>query len=142
VIPTNNVPIRLLESSLYCDDLDRATHFYRDLLALRVLVVSDRLVALDAGQHTVLLLFRRGASATGVALSPESRLPPHDGAGPLHLAFAVAASELAGWETRLAAAGVAIEQRTTWPRGGTSIYFRDPDGHLIELATPGVWEIY
>jgi len=27
-------------------------------------------------------------------------------------------------------------------RGGHSIYFRDPDGHLLELATPGLWAIY
>ena len=29
-----------------------------------------------------------------------------------------------------------------WERGGQSIYFRDPDGHLVELATPGIWAIY
>jgi catechol 2,3-dioxygenase-like lactoylglutathione lyase family enzyme len=29
-----------------------------------------------------------------------------------------------------------------WPRGGESIYFRDPDGHLVELATPGLWDNY
>ena len=23
-----------------------------------------------------------------------------------------------------------------------SIYFRDPDGHLLELATPGLWSVY
>lgn len=27
-------------------------------------------------------------------------------------------------------------------RGGCSVYFRDPDGHLLELATPGVWINY
>ena len=37
---------------------------------------------------------------------------------------------------------IAIEGRTTWKRGGESIYFRDPDGHLLELATPGLWAIY
>jgi len=28
------------------------------------------------------------------------------------------------------------------PRGGTSLYFRDPNGHMLELATPGLWSIY
>ena len=52
------------------------------------------------------------------------------------------ADELAEWEARLAAHGIAIEGRTKWSRGGESIYFRDPDGHLLELATPGLWAIY
>ena len=42
----------------------------------------------------------------------------------------------------LAANGLAIEEEREWPRGGTSLYFRDPDGHLLEVATPGVWSIY
>jgi hypothetical protein len=29
-----------------------------------------------------------------------------------------------------------------WPEGSTSIYFRDPDGHLLELVTPGLWPNY
>ncbi len=36
----------------------------------------------------------------------------------------------------------AIEGATSWSRGGRSIYFRDPDGHLLELATPGLWSVY
>ena len=42
----------------------------------------------------------------------------------------------------MAAQGIAIEGRTKWSRGGESVYFRDPDGHLLELATPGLWAIY
>jgi catechol 2,3-dioxygenase-like lactoylglutathione lyase family enzyme len=60
----------------------------------------------------------------------------------VHIAFSIAAGELAAWETQLAKAGVEIEGRTKWPRGGESIYFRDPDGHLVELATPGLWPGY
>jgi hypothetical protein len=26
--------------------------------------------------------------------------------------------------------------------GGASLYSRDPDGHLLELITPGCWAIY
>jgi catechol 2,3-dioxygenase-like lactoylglutathione lyase family enzyme len=58
------------------------------------------------------------------------------------LAFAVDTDELDAWEARLAAAGVAIESRIAWARGGRSIYFRDPEGHSVELATPGVWPTY
>ena len=43
---------------------------------------------------------------------------------------------------RLKAEDIAIEGRTKWPPGGESIYFRDPDGHLLELATPGLWPGY
>jgi catechol 2,3-dioxygenase-like lactoylglutathione lyase family enzyme len=73
---------------------------------------------------------------------PGGTIPPHDGRGPLHVAFAIAAEELPVWEARLLRHEIAIEGRTEWPRGGYSIYFRDPDGHLLEFATPGLWEIY
>jgi catechol 2,3-dioxygenase-like lactoylglutathione lyase family enzyme len=73
---------------------------------------------------------------------PGGTIPPHDGHGPVHLAFSIAAAERETWESRLNEAGIAIEGRTRWPRGGESIYFRDPDGHLLELATPGLWPGY
>jgi catechol 2,3-dioxygenase-like lactoylglutathione lyase family enzyme len=137
------VPVvhRVLETALYVDDLDRALAFYRDLLGLRVLVEGPRLVAMDAGESTVLLLFRRGATVEGVDL-PSGKIPPHDGHGPVHVAFAVAAAELAAWEQHLRGHGVEIEARATWDAGGRSIYFRDPDGHSLELATPGTWATY
>ena len=126
---------RVLETALYVDDLDRAVRFYSDVLQLRALVRDDRLCALDVGAgRSILLLFRRGASL--------QKSTPHDGTGPVHAAFAIPASELSYWEERLTAHKISIEERTTWPRGGLSIYFRDPDGHLLELATPGVWETY
>ena len=39
-------------------------------------------------------------------------------------------------------AALRSKARTSWSRGGRSIYFRDPDGHLLELATPGLWAVY
>jgi catechol 2,3-dioxygenase-like lactoylglutathione lyase family enzyme len=82
----------------------------------------------------VLLLFKKGGSR-------EMR-SPHDGEGELHLAFAIRADELAGWEAWLAENGIAVEEEHMWELGGRSFYFRDPDRHLIEIATPGVWSIY
>jgi catechol 2,3-dioxygenase-like lactoylglutathione lyase family enzyme len=88
-----------------------------------------------------LLLFRKG-STTETAVLPGGTIPPHDGSGRIHLAFAIPATELDPWRKRLQAHGVLIEGEVKWPRGGTSLYFRDPDGHLVELATPGLWSTY
>ncbi len=132
---------RVIETSLYVDDLDRAAQFYEDVLGLTALTSDARFRAYDVGGKSVLLIFRRGFTLETVRM-PGGTIPPHDGHGPLHIAFAVGADELADWEKRLGEHRVAIEGRTKWSRGGVSIYFRDPDGHLLELATPGLWAIY
>jgi catechol 2,3-dioxygenase-like lactoylglutathione lyase family enzyme len=67
---------------------------------------------------------------------------PHHGDGELHLAFAIRAEKLTAWEDWLAKNGIAVEEKRAWELGGQSIYFRDPNRHLIEIATPGVWSIY
>ena len=126
----------VLETSLYVDDLDRATRFYQELFGFSLMVGDERIRALAVRPGQVLLLFKRGAS-----IAPE-QFPTHDGSGPLHLAFSIAASEYSAWEARLKQMGIAIEAAKQWPAGGRSLYFRDPDHHLLELATPGVWEIY
>ena len=132
---------RVLETCLYVDDLDRAARFYEQVLELKALTADARFRAYDVGGKSVLLLFRRGFTLETVRM-PGGTIPPHDGHGPLHMAFAVGADTLPQWEERLAAQGIVIEGRTTWSRGGLSIYFRDPDGHLLELATPGLWATY
>ena len=132
---------RILETALYVDDLEESVRFYEGVMGLKAISRGDRLVALDAGEGTVLLLFQRGATMAGASF-PGGRIPPHDGAGPAHFAFAVAAEDLDLWRVHLAGSDVEIESEVKWDRGGASLYFRDPDGHSVELATPGVWEIY
>jgi catechol 2,3-dioxygenase-like lactoylglutathione lyase family enzyme len=132
---------RVLETVLYVGDFERACAFYEEVLGLACIHTDQRLHAYDVGGQGVLLLFRRGQSLHTIEL-PGGTIPPHDGSGPTHIAFAIPADELPAWEARLVTAGVAIEGRTRWPRGGHSIYFRDPDGHLLELATPGLWVGY
>jgi len=132
---------RVLETALDCTDLPTSARFYTALLDVTPMVDTDRLVAIDAGEGTVLLLFQRGLSAEPVVL-PGGVIPPHDAGGPGHLAFAIDASALDAWLARLASLGIALESRVTWDRGGTSLYFRDPDGRSVELATPGLWPSY
>ena len=131
----------ILETALYVEDLDRARRFFQGIFGLSELYCDRRMCALSVAPHNVLLLFVQGESNETVAL-PGGTIPPHDGGGRVHVAFAIPAQDLAAWESRLTENDVAIEGRTRWPRGGTSIYFRDPDGHLLELATPGLWATY
>ena len=83
----------------------------------------------------------RGSTAAAVDL-PGGRIPGHGGGGALHCALAIAAADLPAWEARLSAAAIPIEARMDWPQGSISLYFRDPDGHLLELATPGLWPVW
>ena len=131
----------ILETALYVATLPRARAFYEGVIGLSPVFADDRMSAYPVGARNVLLLFLRGATAKPIAL-PGGVIPPHDGAGALHFAFTIAAGDLAAWEARLAVAGVEVESRITWPRGNTSLSFRDPDGNLAELATPGLWDIW
>jgi catechol 2,3-dioxygenase-like lactoylglutathione lyase family enzyme len=134
-------PRRVLETAVYCDDLPRTTGFYRDLLATDPMLAVERVVAFDAGEGTVLLLFQRGASDQSFHTSGGA-VPGHTSTGPAHIAFAIDKADVSTWLERLETLHIAIESRVDWPRGGHSIYFRDPDGRSVELATPGTWASY
>lgn len=131
----------ILETALYADDPAVTAAFYRRVFGLGTLLESDRLIALDAGGRSVLLLFRRGTTEEPVA-TEGGVIPGHSGGAPTHFAFSIATDEVGPWRERLAAEGVAIESEVDWPHGARSLYFRDPDGNLGELVSPGLWAIY
>jgi catechol 2,3-dioxygenase-like lactoylglutathione lyase family enzyme len=131
----------VLETCLYCDDIPAAHAFYARVFSLTAMVVEERIVALDAGPGHVLILFKRGGTMRPVPVAG-SFIPPHDGSGPQHFAFAIADAAYDDWKRHLAEEGVAVESEIEWPQGGRSLYFRDPDGHLGELATAGLWRNY
>ena len=132
----------MLEFGLYVKDVSRASAFYHRLFGFPVLVSQERIAALDVEERQVLLLFKHGASSQPMTAPGGGLLPPHDGQGTSHLAFAIQESDVPQWEQWLREQDVEVESEIEWERGGRSLYFRDPDGHLLELVTPGVWETY
>jgi catechol 2,3-dioxygenase-like lactoylglutathione lyase family enzyme len=125
----------ILESSLYVHNVARSARFYEKIFGFQVITdFGERGCALKAGIHQVLLLFAKNGS--------RAMQTPHYGDGELHVAFAIGTGELTTWEDWLAENDIAVEEKRSWELGGQSIYFRDPDRHLIEIATPGVWSIY
>jgi len=131
----------VVETCLYVDDLERAARFYEDVLEFKRLIGDERFCALSVADRSVLLLFVKGATMEAVHTAG-GLIPPHDGNGNQHVAFAIPGLAEAAWQRRLRDRGIPIESTVDWPRGGRSIYFRDPDQHLLELITPGCWSIY
>ena len=132
----------MLEFSLYVKDVSRASAFYQRLFGFPVLVSTERIAALDVEGKQILLLFKHGASSEPMTGPGGALLPPHDGEGTSHLAFAIQERDVQQWEQWLREQDVEVESEIEWERGGRSLYFRDPDGHLLEIVTPGVWETY
>ncbi len=130
---------RILETCLYVADLDRAEGFYRELFGFERLLRDERMCALAIPGRQVLLLFRRGGSVAP-SDTPFGTIPPHDGHGTQHLCFSVTHAGLEQWSSHLARSGIAIESRLDWSKGGSSLYFRDPDGHSLEVGTCGLWQ--
>ncbi len=132
----------VLETQLWVEDLERSLRFYQEVFGCQQIDGGpDRLIALSIEDRQVLLLAKKGASKEPTVL-PGGTIPPIDGEGPSHLAFSISPDQLATWEEWLGEKNIAIESKVSWVRGGTSLYFRDPDGHLLELGTPGIWTIY
>jgi catechol 2,3-dioxygenase-like lactoylglutathione lyase family enzyme len=131
----------ILETAIYVADLAKSRYFYQRLFDFTMFLQDDRMIALGTPGRQVLLLFRIG-STEHPAPTPFGTIPPHGATGPQHIAFGIPREQIDDWTERLADQGVAIESRLEWPSGSIALYFRDPDGHSLELATPGLWPNY
>jgi glyoxylase I family protein len=113
--------MRIHHVALRVSDCERAAEFYSRVLGL---AERRRLLAEDGALRAIWL------EADGVLLMLERALRGgvnDTGSGHL-LAFAV--EDLGEWESRLAAAHVAVEDRTAH-----TLYVRDPDGHRVGLSS-------
>ena len=130
---------RILETVLYAENLDDTAAFYE-----RVLQLQPR--AREAGRHVffrcgegMFLLFNPKNTESHQVIIGSAEVPLHGSHGPGHVAFRMEEAEIPAWRAWLGEQGVHIESEVTWPQGGHSLYFRDPAGNVVELATPRIW---
>ncbi|MGH6925451.1 MAG: VOC family protein [Propylenella sp.] len=135
-------PIRgVLETAIYVDDLHRAHAFYGGVLGLERVLNTPRMLTYAVTPGQVLLVFKRGMTKED-SKSAGGMVPGHHSEGPAHFAFAIGAEDYEVWKAHLTAAGIAIRSEVAWSPGGKSLYFDDPDGNVVEMATPGLWPNY
>lgn len=136
----------------------KSTIFYQDVLGLTAQLKTPRLTVFPLGT-TTLILFQLGLTASDSS-SVRGIVPGHgpdertvgtlmevcDNAsfrGELHTHYCLAASskdEVDKWEEYLRSEGVVMRGFMNWERGGKSVYFEDPDGHVGEIGSQGIWE--
>lgn len=123
--------------TLICRDLARTTAFYRDLLGLALVHEG----ANDDDASARHYWFGDPGAAPGTLLSflEYPTLPEGvTGTGSTHhLALAVeSAEEQVAWRDYLRGQGIQCTE--VFDRGHfRSLYLRDPDGHIVEIATRG-----
>jgi lactoylglutathione lyase len=136
----------LFETHLDVIDLDRSVGFYGAVLGLEVALRREEVDATRADAHSLgarrfalLWVGGPGHAMLGLWERPRERVVPQ------HLAFEVGLQELPDLVARLEQRGIEFrdffQQRTTVPTvfgfiPAASIYFDDPDGHVLELLAP------
>ena len=123
--------------TLLCSSLEASTVFYRDVLGMKMLkqTVNDD----DQSARHLFLGDEEGRPGTLVTCLEYPHLEPGKvGLGSTHhFALTVESEEeLHAWRDYLTAQGISstdVMDRTFFK----SLYVRDPDGHIVELATAG-----
>jgi catechol 2,3-dioxygenase-like lactoylglutathione lyase family enzyme len=130
----------IFETALYVDNLESAERFYGGVLGLtKIFTVPGRQLVFRL-QESILLVFDAHQTQREQVVINGGAIPLHGALGAGHVAFRVDKSEFETWRSHFHATGVAIESEVSWPNGAHSIYFRDPSGNSLELATPDMWK--
>jgi catechol-2,3-dioxygenase len=123
---------KIKETCINIKDIERTENFYHHILGLEIIAKEDYLIFFRVGTD-LLLCF--DTDKTEHQVSP----PPHAARGIQHFAFECSTEDYERWKTLIKENNIALEAEITWKSGKRSFYFRDPDGHCLEIIEPMMW---
>ena len=123
------VKVTLDHCVIHVSDWERSNAFYRDVLGAELVPSGPRWAYRFGGQQL-------NVHGPGVPATPVARLPVQPGNSDLCFVWN---GPIDGALAHLQACGVAVElgpiARSGARGAGTSVYFRDPDGSLLEFMS-------
>lgn len=122
---------RAMEIVLEVSDLEKSTHFYRDVLGMPAIArfsPERPAIWVKAAPGTYLGLWTPQAGGPGVGVHGSR------GGAHVHLAFLIPQGQLQSIEDRLLAAGYILAGRVEFSPEKHSLFVHDPDGNVIEFA--------
>lgn len=129
---------KIIETVLYCDDVEEMLNFYQKYFGFEVLQKSlPRGVFLKCGE-SILAIFNRSMTSEDNQIAPG-----HGTTGVHHMAFEIPDGEYEEWKKSLTEKGLKIVQEITWEsrtNNSRSFYFQDPAGNNIEIAEKKLWD--
>ncbi|KAJ5831880.1 Glyoxalase/Bleomycin resistance protein/Dihydroxybiphenyl dioxygenase [Penicillium riverlandense] len=149
----------ILETCLYVGDIGVSADFYKSVLRTEPFIQSPRVAGFNLGT-TTLLLFQLGQTSNDIITSNGGVIPGHGPSDSIisslgsdnpsdrtylkqHFCFAVdKPADVVQWDAYLQKIGVPVTGRMDWDLGGKSVYFEDPDGHIGEVGSRGIWKHY
>ena len=123
----------IYETVIYASDLEKMVDFYREVLGLKLIRQSNLLLVFECPPGVLLIFDPEKAS------KPGRDVPSHGSEGAGHIAFSAEYKDFDAWRDQLQSHSVEIEKEVDWGGDAHSIYFRDPAGNSLELATPTLW---
>jgi catechol 2,3-dioxygenase-like lactoylglutathione lyase family enzyme len=135
---------QVVETILYTSSAPELSAWYTSIMGITPFVSSPTFAGFSLPNNTILLLFDR-SSTTNDKVSLSGTIPKHGtetGLGQ-HISFACdGEKQFKDWEKWFEEKEVEVLGKVNWERGGKSIYVKDWEGHVIEVMTRGVWEVY
>jgi catechol 2,3-dioxygenase-like lactoylglutathione lyase family enzyme len=128
---------KIIETCIYSSNLKEMKEFYQDKIGLDL--VSEELnrhVFFKVGKN-MLLIFNPKVTLYEKDTNHGARTPPAIN----HFAFEIKKADFQSIKMFILKKNIEIEKEVTWNNGGSSIYFRDPGGNLVEIITDDFWPI-